>query len=100
MEIKNLNLVTVPLETLSDTIRNIVAAELQKVMILNVSSNKNENVDEILTREQVCKLLKISNTTLFNWQNNKILENYKIGRRVYYKKSDVLTLLQKSVKVF
>lgn len=94
MEIKNLNLVTVPLETLSDTIRDIVAAELQKVMVLNVSSNKNENVDEILTRKQVCKLLKISNTTLFNWDNNKILENHKIGRRVYYRKSDVLALLK------
>ncbi len=95
MEIKNLNLVNVTLEVLADTIRDIVASELQKVMVLSTSSNKNENVDEILTRKQVCTLLKISNTTLFNWYNNKILVNYKIGHRVYYKKSDVLALLQK-----
>lgn len=95
MEIKNLNLVNVPLEVLADTIRDIVASELQKVMVLSTSSNKNENVDEILTREQVCKLLNVSNTTLFNWDNNKILENHKIGRRVYDRKSDVLALLQK-----
>ena len=42
MEIKNLNLVNVPLDVLKDTIRDIVASELQKVMVLNVSSNKNE----------------------------------------------------------
>ena len=95
MEIKNLNLVTVPLETLSDTIRDIVATELQKVILLRTYSNNNENIEEILTREQVCTLLKVSNTTLFNWDNNKILENHKIGRRVYYRKSDVLALLQK-----
>ncbi len=100
MEIKNLNLVNVPLDVLTDTIRDIVASELQKVMVLSTSSNKNENVDEILTRKQVCKLLKISNSTLFNWNNNKILENHKIGHRVYYKKSDVLALLQKPLKVF
>ena len=69
-------------------------------MVLSTSSNKNENVDEILTRKQVCKLLKISNSTLFNWNNNTILENHKIGHRVYYKKSDVLALLQKPLKVF
>ena len=66
MEIKNLNLVNVTLEVLSDTIRDIVASELQKVMVLSTSSNKNENVDEILTRKKVCKLLKICNSTLFN----------------------------------
>jgi RNA-binding protein YhbY len=95
MEIKNLNLVNVTLEVLTDTIRDIVASELQKVKVLSTSSNNNENIEEILTREQICKLLKVSNTTLFNWQNNKILLNYKIGHRVYYKKSDVLALLQK-----
>ena len=100
MEIKNLNLVTVPLDVLTDTISDIVASELHKVMVLSTSSNKNENVDEILTRKQVCKLLKISNSTLFNWNNNKILENHKIGHRVYYKKSDELALLQKPLKVF
>ena len=66
MEIKNLNLVNVTLEVLTDTIRDIVASELQKVMVLSTSSNKNENVDEILTRKKVCKLLKICNSTLFN----------------------------------
>ena len=95
MEIKNLNLVNVPLEVLTDTIRDIVASELQKVIILSTSSNNNENIEEILTREQVCTLLTVSNTTLFNWANNKILENHKIGRRVYYRKSDVLALLRK-----
>jgi excisionase family DNA binding protein len=95
MEIKNLNLVNVTLEVLTDTIRDIVASELQKVIVLSTSSNNNEDIEEILTREQVCTLLKVSNTTLFNWANNKILENHKIGRRVYYRKSEVLALLQK-----
>ena len=37
MEIKNLNLVNVPLEVLTDIIRDIVASELQKVIILSTS---------------------------------------------------------------
>ena len=49
MEIKNLNLVNVPLEVLTDTIRDIVASELQKVIVLSTSSNNNEDIEEILT---------------------------------------------------
>ena len=49
MEIKNLNLVNVPLEVLTDIIRDIVASELQKVIVLSTSSNNNEDIEEILT---------------------------------------------------
>jgi excisionase family DNA binding protein len=79
-------------EDLSTMIRQSVATELQKVSNL-ISKTPKDDSDKILTREEVCKLLKVSTTTLFNWNNDKILENYKVGRRVYYKKSDVLAIL-------
>lgn len=80
------------LEDLSTMIRQSVATELQKVSNL-ISPTPKDDSDKILTREEVCKLLKVSTTTLFNWNNDKILENHKVGRRVYYKKSDVLAVL-------
>ena len=79
-------------EDLSTMIRQSVASELQKVSNFISQTPKDES-DKILTREEVCKLLKVSTTTLFNWNNDKILENHKVGRRVYYKKSDVLAKL-------
>ena len=80
------------LEDLSTMIRQSVATELQKVSNFISPTPKDES-EKILTREEVCKLLKVSTTTLFNWNNDKILENHKVGRRVYYKKSDVLAVL-------
>ena len=80
------------LEDLSTMIRQSVASELQKVSNF-ISTTPKDDSDKILTREEVCKLLKVSTTTLFNWNNDKILENHKVGRRVYYKKSDVLAVL-------
>lgn len=79
-------------EDLSTMIRQSVASELQKVSNF-ISTTPKDDSDKILTREEVCKLLKVSTTTLFNWNNDKILENHKVGRRVYYKKSDVLAKL-------
>lgn len=79
-------------EDLSTMIRQSVASELQKVSNF-ISTTPKDDSDKILTREEVCKLLKVSTTTLFNWNNDKILENHKVGRRVYYKKSDVLAVL-------
>jgi hypothetical protein len=73
-------------------IRQSVATELQKVSNFIPTTPKDES-DKILTREEVCKLLKVSTTTLHNWNISKILVNQKVGRRVYYKKSDVLAVL-------
>jgi excisionase family DNA binding protein len=89
---QNINIVNVSLEDMANTLREIVASELQKVKSLLTETPKDDS-DKIMTRAEVCKLLKVSNTTLFNWNNDKILVNYKVGRRVYYKKSDVMAIL-------
>ena len=80
------------LEDFSTMIRQSVATELQKVSNF-ISQTPKDDSDKILTREEVCKLLKVSNTTLFNWHNDKVLVNHKIGRRVYYMKADVMAKL-------
>lgn len=88
----NVNLVSVSIEEMAIIIREIVASELQKVKEIIVPAPKDDG-DKILTREEVCKLLKVSNTTLFHWHNDKVLLNHKIGRRVYYIKADVMAKL-------
>ncbi|NHM01683.1 helix-turn-helix domain-containing protein [Flavobacterium sp. KDG-16] len=48
-----------------------------------------------MTRKKVAELLKISLVTLNNHNRNGILKpTHKIGRRILYKKSDVLRLTQ------
>jgi excisionase family DNA binding protein len=89
---QNINIVNVSLEDMANTLREIVASELQKVKELIVPKPKDDS-DNILTRYEVAQLLGVSLPTLFNWNNDKILVNYKVGRRVYYKKSDVMAIL-------
>ena len=83
-------------EDLSTMIRQSVATELQKVSDLITKTPKEDNSDKALTREQVCKLLDVSTTTLFNWNRNGILVNKKRGRRVYYSKASVMSMFNDS----
>ncbi len=44
---------------------------------------------ELLTVQEVAKLLKVDRSTLWNWQQKQTLVPYGIGARVYYKRSDI-----------
>ena len=46
--------------------------------------------NELLTREQVCKLLSINKTTLWKHTKSGKLKSLGLGNRVYYKKNEVL----------
>lgn len=88
----NLNLVHVSIEDMTGIMREVVATELQKVKNL-FSEAPKEILAPGLTRKEVCVLLGVCEGTLYNWNKNKILVNFKAGRKVLYRESDVLALL-------
>ncbi|RTY89635.1 helix-turn-helix domain-containing protein [Flavobacterium sp. GT3R68] len=90
MELKQIQVFQLSIEDLSLIIRDAVANELKKISnIFKQPSQENE----LLSREETSKLLKVSYTTLFNWNREKILEAKKIGRKVFYLKSEVFNKL-------
>lgn len=44
---------------------------------------------EYLTRNEVCKLLKIDLSTLHRWRTEKIIPSYGVGNRVYFKRQEI-----------
>lgn len=54
---------------------------------------------ELLSREEACKLLKVSLTTLWRWTNNGKITAYGIGYKRFYKKEELInTLVQLKTK--
>ena len=49
----------------------------------------NRETSEWLTRKETAELLKVSLVTLHNWSKNGILQAYKIGNRVRYRKDEI-----------
>ena len=52
--------------------------------------------DQWIDNEEVCKILKVTKRTLQNYRDNSILPYSQIGRKVYYKASDVQAVLEKN----
>ena len=48
---------------------------------------------ELLTREEACKLLKVDSSTLWRWTNKGSIIAYGIGSRMFYKKEELLNSL-------
>ena len=66
--------------------------ELQKEL------NSKKDDEELLTREETCKFLKVDSSTLWAWTNKGKVLAHGIGARRYYKRSELLerlTLLKK-----
>lgn len=50
--------------------------------------------DVLLTREETSKMLSVSLVTLWDWTRKDIVPAYRIGNKVRYKKSEVISALQ------
>lgn len=74
-----------------ELLKETVKTELQELK----ASLKEENQDELLTREETYQFLKIDSSTLWEWTRKGKLIVYGIGNRKYYKKREVLDCLTK-----
>jgi excisionase family DNA binding protein len=50
---------------------------------------KPQSEEAILTRHETADLLRVSLVTLNDWTNKGILTAYRLGNRVYYKRSEI-----------
>lgn len=76
-----------------------LAEAIGKILIPNFKTEvlekvKSEQQTEFLTRTEACEMLKISKTTLWRWQNEKILTGYLIGGRSLLKREEILNVME------
>jgi len=55
------------------------------------SKNKSK---ELLSRKEAAQFLSISLSTLKNWTYSKVINGYKLGGKVYYKKQELIKSLK------
>jgi len=74
---------------LVEAFRDILIEENLKNKLLS----EENKTDVLLTEEQVQKMLEVSHSTLWRWQNQDYLTPVSIGRKKRYKTSDVQRIL-------
>lgn len=67
------------------------------LQIKNLCGN-NQDKEQWLSNDDVCKLLQISLRTLQSYRDNGILPYSQIGRKCYYRVSEVERLINQSKK--
>jgi hypothetical protein len=83
-------------QQLANLVAEAVKSEIQKVLIKSIEPQKE--VKEFLSRKETAELFGVSLVCLNDWQNDGLLKNYKVGRRVYFKYSELLDVLYNSNK--
>ena len=95
------------METNAILLQNLTVEQLQQLIGTSVKNGilelqkelqSKDNSEELMTRDETCKFLKIDSSTLWAWTNNGKVKAYGIGARRYYKKTEImecLTLLKK-----
>jgi len=66
-----------------------IRSKLDNIQNLLDKSRKSDDIEEIMTREEVCKLLRISEPTLYRYMKHHKLPSKKIGNQRRFIRSDV-----------
>lgn len=82
-------------QALSQCIRDAVRAELQQHFKTGDSS-KQEQEERLLSKQELAAELGVSLVTLSDWMK-KGLPFLRLHRRVYFKKSEVLKIMQQDI---
>lgn len=79
-------LVTMSIADLESLIRNSIKVELRE--LLNVFHSPPK--DDLISIEETAALLRVSKVTIHKYKKDKLLKPYRIGRKVYFKKDEVI----------
>ena len=78
-----------------DEFAESVAEKLMLKMESYLKELSNKKDDELLTRIETAKYLKVSLTTIHHWTKHDILSSLRIGNKVYYKKQEIIDYLER-----
>jgi excisionase family DNA binding protein len=83
---KTIQLLGIPYEEFIKEMESV----LSKILLDKLPQKKVEEEKILYTREETSKLLKVSYTTLWKWNDDGTLPAQKLGKRVYYNKESVI----------
>jgi hypothetical protein len=59
-------------------------------------SSDNDALKEVMTRRETAELFSVSLVTLHDWCNSGIIKPYKVGNRTYFKRSELISVMDLS----
>jgi len=82
---------------LASLIADGISKHLENLNRFNPSSEKDAP-KEIMTRKETAELFSVSMVTIHDWCNSGIIKPYKVGNRTYFKRSELINVMDLSNK--
>lgn len=82
-ELSNLNASVAVMVSLAD-LKEFVAE-----MVAEAAAKPQQTEETMLSADEVCKVFGISANSLWRWGKSGYLKGQKVGRKVFYRKSDI-----------
>ena len=95
METKLIQIETVSAEEFKTEIVNAILEQLKPLL---TKGKIEENQKEMISRVETADLLNISLVKLWEITKNNLIQKYKIGGKVLYKKADIQLFINNSIK--
>lgn len=80
---------------LASLIADGISKHLENLNRFNPSSEK-DSPKEIMTRKETAELFSVSMVTIHDWVNSGIIKPYKVGNRTYFKRSELINVMDLS----
>ena len=78
----------------ADDLLGMIRECIKDALTLKTEVKKSEPVSEdLLTIEDIQKVFKVSKVTVHKWKKKGLLPYYKMNRKVYFKKSEVINAM-------
>ncbi len=91
-----MNKKVIQIESISfDNFKKELSIEIATQFVILQKSVPKTEEDKLLNRFETAKLLGISTVSLWKWTSKSIIPAYRMGKKIFYKKSEVLAALQK-----
>jgi len=87
------NLILMPLR-IEDLLGMIKASVKDALTVLPQENSKEDIPEDLLSIEDIQKVFKVSKVTIHKWKKKGLLPFYKMNRKVYFKKSEVINAMQ------
>ena len=95
METKLIQIETVSAEEFKTEIVNAILEQLKHLL---QKEKIEDNKKEMITRTEAAELLNISLVKLWEITKKNLIQKYKIGGKVLYKKADIQLFINDSIK--
>ena len=80
-----------------EDLKNLITESFRQVFSENNNTEKDHSggKEEILLIDDVQRIFRVSKVTIHKWKKMGLLPFYKMGRKVYFKRSEVIDSLSK-----